>query len=61
MMIKKDIAEETIIECAVCLEEIPVSAAKVSDIQDYIQYYCGIDCYKIWQDKHKKQLESDLA
>lgn len=53
MNIQKTIAEETIIECAVCLKEIPASAAKVSDIQDYIQHYCGIDCYKIWQDKHK--------
>ena len=51
MEVKEDLIEETLIECAVCLEEIPKSSARVSEIQDYIQHYCGIDCYKEWQDK----------
>jgi len=53
MIDKKDMIDEASIECAICLEEIPGSTAKGSDAQDYMQYYCGIDCYKEWQDKQK--------
>ena len=51
MKVKKGMIEETMIECSICLEEIPKSLAKASETQDYIQHYCGINCYKEWQDK----------
>jgi hypothetical protein len=43
--------DNVMIACAVCLSEIPASTARVFEAQDYIQYFCGIDCYKKWQDK----------
>jgi len=39
------------IDCSVCLEEIPASEARVFEAQDYIQYFCGIDCYDKFQRK----------
>jgi len=51
MNTKPDISENTLIECAICLDEIPLSSAKAAETQDYIQYYCGINCYKEWQEK----------
>ena len=51
---KKNMTEITIIECAVCLKEVPESEARIAEAQDYIQHFCGIDCYKQWQDKHGK-------
>jgi len=51
---EKDIVHETTIECAICLKEVPESEAKISEAQDYIQHFCGIDCYKQWQDKNDK-------
>ena len=46
----KSMPDHIMIACAVCLAEIPASVARVFEAQDYIQHFCGIDCYKQWQD-----------
>ena len=53
MNVINDMTDETLIECSICLNEIPESEAKSPEAQDYIQHFCGIDCYKEWQDKQK--------
>lgn len=35
--------------CAVCLKEIPSDSVKVSDAQDYIQHFCGLECLDRWR------------
>ena len=50
--------DESMIECSICLKEVPESEAKIAEAQDYIRHFCGIDCYKKWQDtkdQHKDQ------
>lgn len=32
--------------CKICLREIPRSEAKISETNDYVVYYCGLECYK---------------
>ena len=54
---KENIIEEKKIECSVCLKEIPKSSAKVSEAQDYLQYFCGIECYQEWQDKQQSNTD----
>jgi len=49
----KDVNDETMIECSICLKEIPESEAKIAEAQDYIQHFCGINCYKKWQDQQQ--------
>ncbi|MBN8766453.1 MAG: hypothetical protein ABT22_03900 [Thiobacillus sp. SCN 64-317] len=39
----------TVFSCAVCLKEIPADVVKVTDVQDYIHHFCGLDCLEIWQ------------
>lgn len=56
---KIDMLYVTMIECAICLKEIPESEAKIFEAQDYLQHFCGIDCYKKWQDQQKHQNASD--
>ena len=39
----------TVLTCAVCLKEIPADAIRVTDAQDYVQHFCGLDCLDAWQ------------
>lgn len=43
--------EPETIECKVCLKEVPKSEAKISEVEDYVQHFCGLECYKKWQDQ----------
>jgi len=45
---KKAIALE-IVECEICLREIPVSEAKMEEAVDYVHHFCGIECYARWR------------
>lgn len=42
--------QEEIVECEVCLKEIPLSAAKNEEAQDYVAHFCGIDCFAKWKE-----------
>ncbi|MBU1222651.1 MAG: DUF3330 domain-containing protein [Gammaproteobacteria bacterium] len=40
--------------CAVCLKEVPADAVKITDAQDYVHHFCGLDCLDAW----RKQAEA---
>ena len=46
--------KDEIIPCEVCLKEIPESEAKVSEAQDYVRHFCGLECFEKWEEKAKK-------
>ena len=39
----------TVVSCEVCLKEIPADSIKITDAQDYVHYFCGLECLEIWQ------------
>lgn len=39
----------SVVNCEVCLKEIPADAVKVQDAQDYVHHFCGLDCLEAWQ------------
>ncbi|HWR76144.1 MAG TPA: DUF3330 domain-containing protein [Thiobacillus sp.] len=39
----------TVVSCEVCLKEVPADAVKVTDAQDYVHHFCGLDCLEAWQ------------
>jgi len=43
------------VSCEVCLEQIPPSEAKMEEANDYVLYFCGLDCYKAWREKSSKE------
>lgn len=43
--------EATRVACEVCLREVPLSEAMVTEATDYFTYFCGLDCYEQW--KHR--------
>ena len=38
-----------ILECKVCLKEIPVSEAKMAEADEYVYHFCGLECYAKWR------------
>ena len=39
----------TALTCAVCLKEVPPDAINVTDAQDYVHHFCGLNCLEAWQ------------
>ena len=44
-----DEAACTVFSCAVCLKEIPADSIRVTDAQEYVHHFCGLDCLEIWR------------
>ena len=40
-----------VVQCDVCLTEVPVSVAKNVEGLDYVHYFCGLDCLQTWLDQ----------
>jgi len=38
------------VACDVCLKEIPYSEAGIVEAEDYVMYFCGLDCYRQWRE-----------
>lgn len=49
--------DEQLISCKTCLESVPLSESKISEAEDYVTYFCGLECYDLWI--HQQQVEKD--
>lgn len=47
-------SDEKLLSCEVCLKEMPASGAKSEEVEEYIYYFCGPECYKEWQQQDSK-------
>ena len=50
--------ETKIIECEICMKEVPISEAKVFEATDYFLHFCGLDCYEKWKNQGKAPKDS---
>lgn len=41
--------DEVVVSCAVCLKEIPHEHAGKDETEDYVRYFCGLECYQQWK------------
>ena len=46
-----------IIQCEICLKEIPISEATSAEARDYVMHFCGLECYDQWS----KQIGATLS
>ncbi len=44
-----------LVPCEVCLKEIPKSEAQSAEAQDYVAYFCGLQCYAEWAAEQIKE------
>jgi hypothetical protein len=51
----------TVFSCEVCLKEIPADSVNVTDAQDYVHHFCGLDCLGVWQKQAGNHLKAKPA
>jgi hypothetical protein len=61
MGMHKDPMEAAQVACAVCLKEVPQSEAVVPEAEDYVAYFCGLECYQMWRSQHEPPVEPGAA
>ncbi len=42
------LSRTNLIACEICLKEIPHDLAISQEGVEYVQYFCGIECYSKW-------------
>lgn len=47
-----------VIACEICLKEIPHDLAISHEGVEYVQYFCGIDCYAKWGAEQTELLDN---
>ena len=55
----RPVAEEPVLNCEVCLEEIPESVAQSLEGEDYVHHFCGSECFDKWKARHKTDKTPD--
>lgn len=48
------------LSCSECLQEIPSSVANSLEGKDYIHYFCGLECYAIWEEQNDRRRAGDI-
>lgn len=48
---EKDDVKDALISCAYCMEMVPLSEAHQAEGEDYVMYFCGLDCFAAWRDR----------
>ena len=48
----RDQPQYATVSCKVCLKEVPKSLAHTEEAEDYVLYFCGLDCIDKWE--HQK-------
>lgn len=50
--------QDGMVECEVCMKEIPASESMSDEASDYVMHFCGLECYGKWrqqsEDKNSK-------
>jgi len=41
--------DEQLVSCKLCLESVPLSESEISEAEDYVAYFCGLECYDVWK------------
>ncbi len=41
--------DEQLVSCEVCLKSVPQSEADIAEAEDYVAYFCGLECYELWR------------
>ena len=56
---KTNVKDQELISCEVCLKSIPKQDSKSVEADEYVAYFCGLDCYDVWVKKTEKDEKTD--
>ena len=54
-----NVENQELISCEVCLKSIPKQDSKSVEADDYVAYFCGLDCYDAWVKKSDEANKTD--
>ena len=43
--------QEAPLTCSICMHEMPHDLAHTHEGPDYVHHFCGLDCYRKWQEQ----------
>lgn len=52
--------DQQLVSCEICLKSIPIAEAKSAEAEDYVAYFCGLECYDLWKHQEDRK-ESGMA
>lgn len=52
---------QQLVSCEVCLKSIPVAESQSTETEDYVAYFCGLDCYELWKNQHPGETMSESS
>jgi hypothetical protein len=44
------------VHCKECQKEIPASENAQPEAQEYALYFCGLECFRKWQERAEKEI-----
>jgi hypothetical protein len=44
-------AEQPPLTCSLCMKEMPHDLAHSVEGPDYVRHFCGLECYRKWQER----------
>lgn len=42
-----------VVQCEVCMKEVPASVAQNFEGNDYVHHFCGLECLGLWRENLK--------
>jgi hypothetical protein len=45
--------DEQLVSCEICLKSIPAAESNSVETEEYVAYFCGLECYNIWKQQSK--------
>jgi hypothetical protein len=49
--------EPTHVACDMCMKEVPLSEATVTEATDYFMHFCGLECFEKWKNQGESPKE----
>ena len=50
--------DEQLVSCDICLKSIPLSEADILEAEEYVAYFCGLDCYAQWRQNQDQNTDT---
>jgi hypothetical protein len=52
--------QEQLVSCEICLKSIPIAESNHAETEDYVAYFCGLDCYDLWRRQIASEQPDDI-
>ena len=49
---KPEDEETQLLNCEICMKEIPAESEEYLEADEYVRHFCGIECYSKWKNKN---------